>query len=219
MEAIKFDMGVLDASDISDADLNPPQRLKAEGTYEFTIDKVEINPKKKDGTNQANLEGVNGSVFAPVKLTLGTVVDGDNYTIDHKFFVPVQGPLKYQKEGGNPSMCFTGPVKKFIEALTGIEIKSNGDLIDNIKNLGDLLTSGNTVWGRVGSKSKDKVQRHSDTEFTVLLADKTELENDEGEKAVADSYEGITNLYEEILGRKYQGGVEIKSFFIPKSEA
>jgi len=218
MTAIKFDMGQLDASSVTEQDLNPPQRLKEAGAFEFVITNVEVNPKKKDGTNQANLTGVNGSVFAPAKLTLETNVDGQAYTIEHRIFVPIEGPLKYQKEGGKETMVFTAQVRKLIEAIKGIKLNSTGELIDALKDIGNILSDNPTCWGYVGEKSGDKIQRISDTEYNVMLADGELLTNDLGEVATADSYKGMAESYSEILGRPYQAGVELKNFFIPKSD-
>lgn len=217
METLKFDIGILNTDGISDTDLNPPKRLSKEGVYTFNVVKVELNPIKKDGTNQKTLVDSKGSRFQPMKVTLETEVDSQMYTLEERFFVPVEGSLNYQKEGGKPTLCFTQPLKKFIESLTNTPLSNTDELLAAIKNLGNLLAQDNiTVTGKVGFKSKDRINKIADDRFEIIVADGSTLENDEGEVVWADSPKGIVEAYNTVLGRQYESGVEVKAFFINK---
>lgn len=218
MENIQFNIGNLDLSSIKDADLNPPKFLRQEGVFNFEVVNCEVSPKKKDGTAWSNLVDANGSEFQPFQVTLQTTIDGEAYNIKDVMYMPISGNGWYQKEGGKPTLVFAQQTRAFLQSLTKEEINISS-LMDYIKSAGSLLSAGGSVIAKVGKKSKEEVVRESDTCFKVKLADGSLLENDEGEIAEADSYKGIMELYKEIKGTPFKSGVEIKAYYLPKTDA
>ncbi len=213
--AIKFEMGNVDFSDVSDKDLNPAQKLRQEGVFTFNLVGYEFSPLKKNGERMSLLTDSEGNRFHPLKVNLETTIDGQAYTADKLLFVPIDSAW-YVKEGKKPSMVFTAGVKDFLQSLTG-EAISASDLGKTISNINSLLEAGGTVIAKNALRSKEKIQKVSDDCFRVVLANGDLLETDEGDVVEADSYEGIRALYKEVKGTEFQAGYELKGFYLPKN--
>lgn len=211
MSNVEFKVDNLDLSDVSEKDLNPARRLSKEGTYCLKLTGYEFSPVKKDGSRMDILVDSKGKKFHPLGLDFETEVEGQTYTISHRIFVPLNS-LWYTKEGGKPSLVFGQQVRSLVSGLTGKNLDTVEGIGEAVKSLVATLDAGGEAYAKVGRKSKEKINRVSDTEFTISLGNGELLENDEGDVVRASSYQEAAEQFEAILNRRYNPGVEIKYF-------
>lgn len=224
MENIKFEMGNLDFSNVSDADLNPPKRLKQEGIFTFKLTSYEFSPVKKDGSRMELKVDAAGNRFHPLKVNLETEIDGNTYTANKLIFVPVDGDGSYLKiEGGKPSMIFATQTRDLIQALTKESISAR-NLGKHIARLNETLEAGigDTIVAKNAKRSKESLvvtDNGDETKtYQIKLANGDLLETDEGDVAQADSYDGICAQYKAIKGQEFKAGTEITNFYLPKDD-
>ena len=216
--ATTFVPGNIDFSDVSDADLNPPQRLRQEGVFTMTLNSYEFSPKKKDGSHMAVKVDAAGNRFHPLKVNLGVDIDGQAYTADKLMFVPVDSAWYLKAEGAKPTMVFATGIRDFLQSLIKEPISAQ-NLGVAISNINETLEKGigDTVIAKNALRSKEKIIKAGDDCFQVQLANGSLLETDEGDVVEADSYEGVRELYKQVRGAEFQAGYELKNFYLPKS--
>lgn len=188
----KFNVGALDLSGFSDADLAPPaRRLRNPGVYRTEVVDYVLRTENKNGV----IKDGAGKRWASLQLNLKVTGSANEHligqTITTFFDVPVE-TLTYTSAGGRVSKIKTQIFVNLIKALTGVQ-PTMAQIQSSLNKLDELLTGGQLTvkvgydGDHINYVGKDDAGM---LQYNILLKDGSAMLNADGEPVTAVNSDG-----------------------------